>query len=352
MHPILSNKKTLAIYLATWFVVGSLIELPYLLAHVDQVFIGLFVDIPFEIFFALVCLSSYYLCRFFPLQSTQWYRLILIFIFTACCAAGFAMVVGYGWVHFIDSFKFTSDIASFYTPWIAGIYSILVLLFLLVATIHYVIIAFEQTREAERQSYEMKLFAQDAELRALRAQINPHFLFNRLNSISALTGNNPAQARTMTLKLAEFFRQGLKLGAEDFISLRDELSLITNFLEIEKIRFGVRLNAVQEIDPETLNAEVPPLILQPLVENAVRHGVAQLIDGGTVRLSSTRVGDSMRILIENPVDPDRLRKKGVGLGLRNVRSRLDTLYNNDAHVDVEETNDYFRVELFFPLKQR
>jgi sensor histidine kinase YesM len=352
MHPILSDKKTLALYLAVWFVVGSLIELPYILAHTDQGFGGLLVDIPFEIFYALVCLSSYYLCRFFPLRSTQWYRLVLIFIFAACCAAGFAMVIGYGWVHFIDSFKITSDVASLYVPWLAGIYSTLVLLFLLVATIHYVIIAFEQTREAERQSYEMKLFAQDAELRALRAQINPHFLFNSLNSISALTGNNPAQARTMTLKLAEFFRQGLKLGAEDFISLRDELSLITNFLEIEKIRFGPRLNAIQEIDPETLDAEVPPLILQPLVENAVRHGVAQMIDGGTVRVSSARVGKSVRILIENPVDPDRSRKKGVGVGLRNVRARLDTLYNSNARVDVEETNDYFRVELLFPLNHR
>jgi LytS/YehU family sensor histidine kinase len=240
----------------------------------------------------------------------------------------------------------------FYQPWIAGIFSILVLLFLLVATVHYVIIAFAQTREAERKSYESNLFAQDAELRALRAQINPHFLFNSLNSISALTGSNPAQARSMTLKLAEFFRQGLKLGAEDFIPLRDELSLISNFLEIEKIRFGTRLHTVQEIDPEALDAQVPPLILQPLVENAVRHGVAQMIDGGTVRLSIVRAGERIRILIENPVDPDRSAKKGTGIGLRNVRARLATLYNGNARVDVEETNDYFRIELLFPRQPR
>jgi len=94
---------------------------------------------------------------------------------------------------------------------------------------------------------------------------------------------------------------------------------------------------------------VPPLILQPLVENAVRHGIAHLVNGGTIRIHCERRGDRLVIQIENPIDSDRPRRKGSGLGLKNVRLRLDTLYGNEARVDVEETNEYFRVMLLLPL---
>ena len=250
MHPILSDRRTFFLYLGTWLFIGLLIEIPYLLSHKELAVVFLLADIPLNVFFAVVCLSSYYLCKIFSIQATQWYNLLSLFIAAACLASAFDLAVGYGWIHFVDSLKICPSIIPFYEPWIIGIFSTLVLIFLLVAAVHYVIIAFEQTREAERQSYELRLFAQDAELRALRAQINPHFLFNSLNSISALTGSNPEQARKMTLMLADFFRQGLKLGAEDFIFLKDELSLIANFLEIEKIRFGSRLQINQEIEPE------------------------------------------------------------------------------------------------------
>jgi LytS/YehU family sensor histidine kinase len=217
---------------------------------------------------------------------------------------------------------------------------------------HYVILAAEQSREAERQTFELKLLAQDAELRALRAQIDPHFLFNSLNSISALTTSDPAKARTMTLMLADFFRKSLELGAHSFISLNDELALISDFLTIEQVRFGSRLKVERIIKDECQSTSVPPLILQPLVENAVRHGIAHLVDGGTIRIGCERNGDRLVVHIENPIDSDRHRRKDTGLGMKNVRLRLDTLYGNDARVDVEETDDYFRVNLYFPIHRK
>ena len=95
---------------------------------------------------------------------------------------------------------------------------------------------------------------------------------------------------------------------------------------------------------------VPPLILQPLVENAVRHGIAHLVEGGIIQLHCERRGDRIIIQIQNPIDCDRPRRKGSGLGLKNVRSRINTLYNNDARVDVEETNEYFQIKLSFPIR--
>ncbi len=282
MHPILSNRRTLVLYLAVWLFVGLLIEAPYIISYNSQWAGLLLCDIPLELFFAFVCLSSYYLCRSFPIKTTRWYNLFAILLIAAAIAAGIELAVGYGWVQLIDSFKITSAVAPLYEPWVAGIYSVLGLIFLLVAAMHYVIIAFEQSGDAERQAFELKLLAQDAELRALRAQIDPHFLFNSLNSISALTTNDPARARTMTLMLADFFRKSLELGSRDFIPLNDELALISDFLTIEQVRFGARLKVEKDIAENCGRALVPSLILLPLVENAVRHGIAHCVDGGTI----------------------------------------------------------------------
>ena len=342
----------LALYLAVWLLVGVLIELPFVFSYKSQWAAFLLSDLPLNIFFAFICLSSYYLCKVFPIKITHWYNLISMFVVAAFIAAGIELITGYGWVHLIDSFKLTSSVSPLYEPWIAGIFSTLVLIFLLIASMHYVIIGFERSNESERQTFELRLLAQDAELRALRAQIDPHFLFNSLNSISALTTNNPDKARTMTLMLADFFRKSLELGSRSHIPLTDELALITEFLTIEQVRFGTRLRVAQDITEECQKAMVPPLILQPLVENAVRHGIAHLVEGGTIQLHCERRGDRIAIQIQNPIDIDRPRRKGNGLGLKNVRSRLNTLYDNEARVDVEETNEYFKINLSFPVRPK
>jgi two-component system, LytTR family, sensor histidine kinase AlgZ len=273
-----------------------------------------------------------------------------MFIVAACIAAGIELVVGYGWIYLIDSLKFASPIFPLYDFWTAGIFSTLVLVFLLVAATHYVIIAFEQSRESERQTLELQLLAQDAELRALRAQIDPHFLFNSLNSISALTTSDPVKARTMVILLAEFFRNSLDLGTKNRIPLTEELSLINKFLTIEQIRFGSRLQAQQDIEQQTLECRIPPLLLQPLIENAVRHGISQLLEGGTITLRTRLHNGRLNITIENPFDPDYVPKKGTGLGVKNVRSRIQTLYGNEGRIDIEKKNNIFTVEFSFPVK--
>jgi two-component system, LytTR family, sensor histidine kinase AlgZ len=192
------------------------------------------------------------------------------------------------------------------------------------------------------------MLATEAELRALRSQITPHFLFNSLNSINALTSSDPAGARRMCLLLSDFLRGTLQVSSHDRIPLAQELSLIDQFLAIEQVRFGERLLVARDIDEEASRRLIPPLLLQPLVENAVTHGIADLLEGGTVEIVARAEGDRLLVTVENPRDPEAKRRAGAGLGLSNVRRRLEAAYGRNGDMVVDTAPDRFRVALALP----
>jgi len=208
--------------------------------------------------------------------------------------------------------------------------------------------AFEEATQAERSALELEVLAREAELRALRAQIDPHFLFNALNSISSLTGSDPAAARAMCLELADFLRESVRLGSAASIPLADELALAEKYLAVERARFGSRLRVEREVSAEAGACGVPPLVLQPLVENAVTHGVANLVGGGVVRIAARRLGKRLHLTVDNPMDPGAAVRPGEGVGLANVRGRLAALYGQEARVEVLQDGGHFRVELVWP----
>jgi len=217
--------------------------------------------------------------------------------------------------------------------------------------IHYLMLAFEASRESERRVLHSEVSTREAELRALRAQLNPHFLFNSLNSINALVGSDPEGARRMCESLGDFLRRTLALGSRDAVTLNEELSLVDRYYEIESVRFGERLRMERFIETGAERCLVPPLLLQPLVENAVTHGVAHVLEGGTVRVRAHRRGSGLTITVDNPCDPDRPPGRGTGLGLRNVRERLDSAYGSDAFVTTEERDGRFVVTLEMPSNE-
>jgi LytS/YehU family sensor histidine kinase len=193
------------------------------------------------------------------------------------------------------------------------------------------------------------LLAREAELKALRAQIDPHFLFNSLNSISALTGSDPSLARKMCLLLADFLRDTLRLGATQRISVHEELNVVQRYLAIEQVRLGSRLTVNCTASEQARGSYVPALILQPLVENAVLHGIAHLLDGGTVTVSVERHGGTLLIRVSNPSDPDRPRRKRAGLGLLLVRQRLQSEYGAAGQLQVHDAPNEFVAEVSIPF---
>lgn len=186
-----------------------------------------------------------------------------------------------------------------------------------------------------------------AQLVELQARIRPHFLFNTLNSAIALVQVDPARAESVLEDLAELFRVALA-DASTSVTLAEEVELAKRYLAIEQIRFGKRLRIVWHLDAQADAARVPPLLLQPLVENAVRHGVEPNDDGGELEVSTLRRGDEVEIRIVNTVGAPA-RTQGHGLALRNVRQRLKLMHDVAARFDIDSTETRFALRILVPL---
>ncbi len=351
MHPILGQLRRLALYLFAWVPLACI--LTYLLASLGGLgwTRAVALAIPLCAVYAFICLSAWYSCRGTPLQTSSFSRLALAHLAAAVVAACIWLVIARGFaiaLAYLSAFEgLDQQIAKDY-PLLFGSG---VLLYLLAVALHYVLLSTEASHEAEKRESEARLLARDSELKALKTQVNPHFIFNCLNSISALTTSDPAKAREMCILLADFLRRALGLGEKALIPLRDELALSHAYLSVEQIRFGARLKLEEKTEPKVLECLLPPLLLQPLIENAVAHGIANLTDGGWIRLDiSQGAPESLSIKIENNFDPEAPRRRGAGIGLENVRQRLNTSYGDRARFEVQTNGDRFSVALSFPAE--
>lgn len=347
MHPILARGPRLALYLGLWALVGLL--LAALVA--GQSGLGwaasAAVALPLATAFSFVCLSAWYVSRGMPLVTTGALRVAATAVTASLISSAGWVLLARAWIAFVTRRAAVPDPAAVSASIQTLLFGFGVLLYLLSIAVSYLLAAFEASREAQRRGLQVQVLAREAELRSLRAQIDPHFLFNSLHSISALTAADPQGARRMCLLLAEFLRESLALGSEARITLERELALVERFLAIERVRFGGRL----QVDVSAGNAGpclIPPLLLQPIVENAVTHGIAHTIAGGTVRVTAERVGGTLRIAVENPCDPDRPRRAGGGVGLANVRARLQALHESDAWMTTEDRGSTWVVQMATP----
>jgi two-component system LytT family sensor kinase len=189
-------------------------------------------------------------------------------------------------------------------------------------------------------------------LAALSSQINPHFLFNTLNSVSSLIRTNPEQARAVVHKLSSILRRLLSKH-ENFSPLRDELSFIDDYLAIEMVRFGDKLRFEKDISPETLDMPVPSMLLQPLVENSIRHGLSGKLEGGMIRVRSQAAGGRIRLAVEDDgvgIPEARLATLlEQGIGVSNVNERLKVLFGNDYRMYVDSRPEGgTRIEIEIP----
>ena len=207
-------------------------------------------------------------------------------------------------------------------------------------------------QDQERQAAELRVQAQEAQNRALRYQINPHFLFNTLNAIAALVRDAPARAEEMLVQLSDFFRRSLAVNPMEDVTLAQEVDLQRLYLEIERTRFPDRLRFDVALDDGTSEARVPALLLQPLVENAVKHGVARSEAPACIRIRARLDGPVLELVVENDAEASGASSSGEKVGLGNVRDRLRSRFGDEASLSSGETPEGgFRNTLRIPLRR-
>jgi hypothetical protein len=350
VHPILKEKTGLALYLLSWALIGTLLAFVIAGPGRSGWLLAAALAIPVTILYAFVSLAAHYVCQANPVPQTPLPRALGSQLMAGVLSAGLWLALGSAWARLLDQVPALTGATPLYRQHLGLFFAAGVLLYLLAAALHYLLLAFEASREAQRQALELEVLAREAELQAFRTQIDPHFLFNCLNSISSLCGTDPEAARHTAVRLGDFLRASLRWGSNDTIPLADELQLCSAYLDVERVRFGDRLRYVEEIDDDALDVEIPALLLQPLLENALKHGVAHLIEGGEVRLQCDRQGEYLSILVRNHCDPTRPRGTGSGIGLENVRGRLALLYGGTASLETAEDDSIFEVTIRIPTE--
>jgi len=352
MHPILSQTRRLGFYLLAWIPLAGLVI--YLVTARSGMgkLEGSVLSGILALIYAFISLSAWYTSRGTPLATSDFSRLAGTHFVAGALVSLLWVLVARGLAYCLSELGLFPGIDERLRPALMMLWGMGILLYLMSVAVHYALLAMESSAQAEQRETQARVLARDAELRALKAQVNPHFLFNSLHSISALTSIDPARAREMCLALSDFLRMTLGLGEKGAIPLSDELSLLRSYLVVEKIRFGARLDMREEIDDRTLNCLVPPLLLQPLIENAVGHGIANLPEGGWIRLNIREDGGGAVLVdVRNNFDPDAPPRRKNGVGLKNVSGRLQARYGKQAQVVVNKDKDQFEVKLSFPCER-
>jgi sensor histidine kinase YesM len=340
MHPIFASYARLALYVATWIPVAALVSIEFATVGALPWAAAWAMALPLSLAYAFVCLAAWYPCLATPLQTSGGARLFSTHATAAALSAGLWIVIASAWARALASGGYTTPFERF-ADLVPMLFVTGVLLFVLSVFAHYLLLSYQAAQQSETRSLELDVLARDAQLTALRAQVNPHFLFNSLHSIASLIGSDQAGARRMCVLLADFLRDSVRFGGRDQITLAQEFSLIRAYLGIEQIRFGDRLRIDANLPPPLEPALLPPLLLQPLVENAVKHGIASLIVGGTITVGAGERGGELVLLIENPFDVDRSPASGTRVGLQNVRRRLDTEYGPRASLRTSEQAGHY-----------
>jgi two-component system LytT family sensor kinase len=218
-------------------------------------------------------------------------------------------------------------------------------------TIYFMYHFIAKTRKQELDTIKLEALVRQLELNTIKAHINPHFIFNALNGIRALVDEDPAEARTAITRLSNILRSSLAAEKAETVPLKDELKIVNDYLALESMRFEDRLATDFEIDNRTLNYPVPPMMLQTLVENAIKHGISKQIKGGMIKIVSDVKDNQHQLLVQNTGHLNGYAKKAGGFGLSSTKDRLSLLFGDKASFEIKQvTNALVEARVLMPMK--
>lgn len=342
-HPFITNPRLAIFYGLFWFVAATANVLILTFSNGLDFSIALVEVFSFVLTYALIGSAIWYVIKFSTLEDHSIPRIFLAHVIAAS-------IIVFIWMYFgVVVIKLLHPESE---RWIArGMVNRIFMgymLYVIYVVFFYAVNYYQEFNKKVRNEGKLKSLVKEAELHALKSQINPHFLFNSLNSISSLTMTDPARAQEMVINLSQLMRYSLKHEQKEKVTFRQELENNKLYLSIEKVRFGSKLNPVFELEENCLDAEIPNMILQPLYENAIKYGVYEATETVDVITHARCNKEVLEISISNTYDKNVQSKKGEGIGLRNIRDRLQVIYGNPLFLKTITNNNEFTVILTIP----
>ncbi len=349
IHPFFKNKTSFAIYGMVWVIIAVLHTLVLIYFASLKFSTSLLDSMVFNALYFFLGIALWYPTKFIDFEHSSISTIFINHTLGAAITTGIWVGLGY----FILASSFVQDS---YTLFLKSslVWRVVIglLFYTIIISVNYLIIYYNNFREKLKQESELNSLVKEAELRTLKYQINPHFIFNSLNSISSLTISDPEKAREMTINLSTFLRGTLSNNETQKTKLEEELKNVNLYLSIERVRFEGKFELEEEISDDCKKVEVPNMILQPLFENAIKHGVYESLDLVKINLNCRKEKEYLRITVSNNYDKDAAPRKGEGIGLKNIRSRLQLIYNRDNLLRVNKTDNEFNVDVFIPLEDK
>lgn len=296
-----------------------------------------------------VVISLWFPCKAISFEKYNMIRFIIRHVFSAAVMIAVWLMVSGLYSELLDVLTNNGVWREHFNKAFPLLIGIGLFLYFLFSLIYYLMLTLEKNRKIEQQSLKSRLETSRAELISLKTSIHPHFLFNSMTALSTLTLTYPKKAHKMCIQLSDFLRYSLDYGSQNWVHVNDEMQHIENYLEIEKIRLGERLKLDFKADPETLEENLPPFTLLPLVENAIKHAFQQSFETRTLYLRIQKMTDWLLIDVRNSYDPKSRAVDGGGYGLKGLKKRLANVYDDKSTMVVRKKDDTFSVSLRLPL---
>jgi two-component system, LytTR family, sensor kinase len=347
-HPIFSNKVRLIIWWLVWIFLALGQSLLYYYAFGRFIEISMVDSLVSLLIYSGIGLALWYPFRFFNSGEIKTTALITNIVLSGAISITLWVLI----TKFImttvlpeqNGYKEYWD-ATFPYRVGSGVF-----IYFLIILAYFLFVSLSNLSEKNAKEARLESLVKETELKMLRSQINPHFLFNSLNSISSLTITDPVKARDMIVKLSEFMRYALSRKDEQPVSLQAELENLRLYLDIEKVRFGDKLTTEEIIDSNCLDLKIPVMLLQPLYENAVKHGVYESTESVKITTRAQLIDGYFEITISNNYDPSPSSKRGTGTGLLNVTRRLELFYGKKASIKTTKENNIYTVNMYIPAE--
>ncbi len=349
-HPFTSQRKALLIYSFIWLFIAMVQTVVLRFRWDFSMVISISDPLLGSLIFGLFGLIIWYPTTYIPVRKES-----PIYSVTAHIGAGVIVIAAWLFINVgILGALFGSN-----TDYVSYLYSSLfwrgfvgVMVYLVLVLIYYLVSYARSLRERAQSEEKLRTLVKESELNMLKSQINPHFLFNSLNSISSLILSNPEEAREMTIRLSDFLRYSLKHRESQFVSLDEELVRMKDYLAIEKVRFGDKLHYSMDAPENCRQAKVPTMILQPLVENAIRHGVYESLEPVSVDFKCKLSDGFLQLELSNDYDAEQPSRRGTGVGLQNVSERIRLAYDGQGRMTSSADDGVFRVVLYIPEEKK